>query len=91
MPGQPSSDDAVSLVTLEEYLSLDEALLVQGLLASYGIGAVLEDENFLRLYGGWVHSHSGIPLQVRKVDVEAAREILDESQQPFKMEESEQP
>jgi hypothetical protein len=91
MPDGPPADDAVSLVTLEEFASLEEALLVQGLLASYGLEAFLENENFLRLYGGCVRSHSGVPLRVRKIDVGAALEILNESQGRSTMEQNEQP
>ena len=78
-------DAATSLLTIGEYPTLDEALLVRSLLASYGIEAVLADENFLRMYGGSIHSHVGIPVQVRVVDAEAALEILRESQQPEKI------
>ena len=83
MPDSQPLDAAVSLVTIAEYNSLEEALLVRGLLGSYGIEATLADENFLRLYGGSVHSGDGIPLQVRQVDAEAALEIVRESQRPL--------
>jgi hypothetical protein len=81
MPDSPPLDDAVSFATIGEYPSLEEALLVRGLLASYEITAFLSDENFLRLYGGSVHSHGGIPLRVHQRDAEVAREILRENQQ----------
>ena len=86
MPDGSQNHNAVSPVTIGEYNTLEEALVVRGLLGSYGIQATLADENFLRMYGGSVHSGQGIPLRVRQVDAEAALEILQESQQPLKME-----
>ncbi|HEX4022019.1 MAG TPA: hypothetical protein VHX63_12815 [Acidobacteriaceae bacterium] len=85
MPDPQSNDAIVSFVTIAEYNSLEEALVVQGLLASYGIAATVADENFRRLYGGSVHSGNGIPLQVRQVDAGASLEILQASQQPLKI------
>ncbi len=82
-------DDAVSSVLIGEYPSLEEALLVRGLLASYEIAAFLSDENFLRLYGGSIHSHGGIPLRVHQRDAEAALEILRVSQKHSRQQPSE--
>ncbi len=69
---------------------------MRGLLASYEITAFLSDENFLRLYGGSVHSHGGISLCVHQRDAEVALEILRENQQPpnqkpFETTESDEP
>lgn len=91
MSERPSPESAISLVTIAEYNTLEEALIVQGLLTAYGIQTTLADENFLRMYGGSVHSGNGIPLQVRQVDAEAAQEILRESQQPLKIESAGEP
>ena len=86
MPDNQPNDTTSPLVTVGEYNSLEEALLVQGLLRSSGIEAILADENFQRLYGGSIHSGNGIPLQVSQEDSQAALEILQESQQPVKIE-----
>lgn len=65
---------ANELVTLERYLQLHEAHLIQGVLEGEGIAAVIQDENLSQLYGGAL---GGVRLQVPEQDVGRARELIE--------------
>jgi len=67
-----------SLVTLQHFRDIPEALLAKGKLESAGIGSVLADGNLIRM--DWLLSNAigGIRLQVDQRDLESARAILDE-------------
>jgi Putative prokaryotic signal transducing protein len=62
--------------------TLNEAQMVVGLLASFGIEAIIESENYYRMLGSMVPGKGGIPVQVRKIDAEAAAEILEQNPSP---------
>jgi hypothetical protein len=66
------------LVTIRQFRDLPEALLAKGSLESAGIECFLADENLVRL--DWFISNfiGGIKLNVRAVDAENARKLLDE-------------
>jgi hypothetical protein len=66
------------LVTVRQFRDLPEALLAKGSLESAGIECFLADENLVRL--DWFISNfiGGIKLNVRAVDAENARKLLDE-------------
>lgn len=53
--------------------------MLVSLLESYGIGAIIDGENYYGLLAGVMAGYGGIRLQVRQLDAEAAREILNES------------
>lgn len=53
--------------------------MLVSLLESYGIGAIIDGENYYGLMGGVMAGYGGIRLQVRQLDAEAAQEILNES------------
>jgi len=59
--------------------TLNEAQMVVGLLASFGIEATIDSENYYRMLGSMVPGKSGIPIHVRQLDAEAALEILNET------------
>jgi hypothetical protein len=61
--------------------------MVVSLLASFGIQASIEGENYLRMLGSMVPGIDGIRVQVRQVDAEAALEILNQGPEPETMEE----
>lgn len=50
--------------------------MLVSLLASFGIQASIEGENYLRMLGSMVPGVDGIRVQVRQADAEAALEIL---------------
>src|ERR1700733_10643723 len=66
------------LVTIRQFRDLPEALLAKGSLESAGIECFLADDNLVRL--DWFISDfiGGIKLNVRAVDVENARALLDD-------------
>lgn len=67
-----------SLVTLQHFRDIPEALLAKGMLESAGIQCVLADGNLVRM--DWLLSNAigGVRLQVDKQELEAARAILAE-------------
>lgn len=66
---------------------LNEAQMVVSLLASFGIEAKIESENYFRMLGSMVPGKGGIRVLVRQLDAEAALEILNESPSTPYMEE----
>jgi Putative prokaryotic signal transducing protein len=66
------------LVTLRQFRDLPEAILARGVLESAGIESFLADDNIVRM--DWFISNliGGIKLKVRKEDLEAANEVLQE-------------
>jgi hypothetical protein len=66
------------LITIRQFRDLPEALLAKGSLESAGIECYLADENLVRM--DWFISNfiGGIKLNVRAVDVENARALLDD-------------
>jgi hypothetical protein len=66
------------LITIRQFRDLPEALLAKGSLESAGIECFLADDNLVRM--DWFISNfiGGIKLNVRAVDVENARAILDD-------------
>jgi len=75
LPGRAS---APSLVTLQHFRDIPEALLAKGKLESAGIECMLADGNLVRM--DWLLSNAigGIRLQVHQQDVEPARALLEE-------------
>jgi hypothetical protein len=67
---------ALTPTTISHCATLSEAQMVVSLLASFGIEARIEGENFLRMVGSMVPGSDGIRVQVRQADAEAALEIL---------------
>ena len=58
--------------------TLNEAQMVVSLLASFGIEATIDSENYYRMLGSMVPGVDGIRVRVRQLDAEAALEILEE-------------
>ncbi len=75
----PDGDLALrKMVTIRQIRDLPEALLAKGSLESAGVGAVLTDDNVIRLDWLWSNLLGGIKLSVAEEDVEDADEILDQ-------------
>jgi hypothetical protein len=66
------------LVTIRHFRDLPEAILARGVLQSAGIEGFLADDNIVRM--DWFISNlvGGIKLKVRREDLEAANEVLQE-------------
>jgi hypothetical protein len=66
------------LVTIRQFRDLPEAILARGVLQSAGIEGFLADDNIVRM--DWFISNlvGGIKLKVRREDLEAANEVLQE-------------
>jgi len=74
----PNRRTLPSLVTLEHFRDMPEALLAKGKLESAGIDCLLADGNLVCM--DWLLSNAigGIRLQVRRQDLESARALLNE-------------
>jgi Putative prokaryotic signal transducing protein len=74
----PSLPTVPSLVTLQHFRDMPEALLAKGKLESAGIHAMLADGNLVRM--DWLLSNAigGIRLQVNQRDLDEARMVLQE-------------
>jgi hypothetical protein len=78
-PKNPTENDAsFSPAVVAHCTTLNEAQMVVSLLASFGIEANIDSENYLRMLGSMVPALGGVRVQVRQLDVEAAMEILSE-------------
>jgi hypothetical protein len=74
----PGRRTVPSLVTLQHFRDIPEALLAKGKLESAGIECVLADGNLVRM--DWLLSNAigGIRLQVHEQELESARAVLAE-------------
>ena len=74
----PERKSIPSLVTIQHFRDIPEALLAKGKLESAGIDCVLADGNLVRM--DWLLSNAigGIRLQVPKHDLESAQAVLEE-------------
>jgi len=81
------TDGVLAPTTVSHCLTLNEAQMLVSLLASFGIEARIEGENYFRMLGSMVPGIDGIRVQVRQVDAEAALEILNQGSEQMTMEE----
>ena len=74
-----SADEEAALTptTISHCPTLNEAQMVVSLLASFGIEATIDSENYFRMLGSMAPSFGGMQVQVRQADAEAALEILE--------------
>ncbi len=78
-PENLSETEAVFSPTVVSHCStLNEAQMVVSLLASFGIEATIDSENYYRMLGSMIPSVGGVRVQVRQLDAEAALEILEQ-------------
>ena len=78
---------ALTPTTVSHCPTLNEAQMLVSLLASFGIQASIEGENYLRMLGSMVPGVDGIRVQVPQADAEAALEILNPGPEPTTIEE----
>ncbi len=64
------------LVTIKSYMSPHELLIDKSKLESFGIECVTRDEMTAQVLNFYSQLKGGIQLQVRKSDLQKAREIL---------------
>lgn len=72
------TEAAFALTTVLHCPTLNEAQMVVSLLSSFGIAAIIDSENYFRMFGGAMPGLGRIRVQVRRLDAEAAVEILNE-------------
>jgi hypothetical protein len=77
-PLSDETESAFALTTVLQCPTLNEAQMVVSLLASFGIAAIIDSENYFRMFGGAMPGLGRIRVQVRQLDAEAAAEILNE-------------
>lgn len=77
-PLSDETESAFALTTVLQCPTLNEAQMVVSLLASFGIAAIIDSENYFRMFGGAMPGLGRIRVQVRQLDAEAAAEILSE-------------
>lgn len=87
-PATSSDADAIlAPTTVSQCPTLNEAQMLVSLLASFGIPARIEGENYFRMLGSMVPGIDGIRVQVRHVDAAAALEILNQGPEQTTIEE----
>ena len=64
------------LVTIKSYMASHELLVDRSKLESFGIECFTKDEMTSQVLNFYSHLKGGIQLQVRKSDLQKAREIL---------------
>ncbi|MHB1744994.1 MAG: putative signal transducing protein [Acidobacteriaceae bacterium] len=80
-----AEEAALTPTTISHCPTLNEAQMLVSLLASFGIEASIEGENYFRMLGSMVPGIDGIRVQVRPADAEAALEILNPGPEPTTM------
>ena len=75
------NEAAFTPVVVGHCATLNEAQVVVSLLASFGIDATIDSENYFRMLGSMLPGFTGVPVRVRQLDAEAAMEILEEGPQ----------
>jgi hypothetical protein len=67
-----------SVVTLRQFLTVQEAVMAKSILDSAGMESFLADENVISMNWLWSNALGGVKLQVRKTDVAVASELLEQ-------------
>jgi hypothetical protein len=74
----PHEVELPSIVTLRQFLTVQEAVMAKSVLDSAGIESFLADENVISMNWLWSNALGGVKLQVRKTDVAVASELLEQ-------------
>ena len=74
----PHEVELPSIVTLRQFLTVQEAVMAKSILDSAGIESFLADENVISMNWLWSNALGGVKLQVRKTDVADASELLEQ-------------
>jgi len=67
-----------SVVTLRQFLTVQEAVMAKSILDSAGIESFLADENVISMNWLWSNALGGVKLQVRKTDAAIASDLLNQ-------------
>jgi hypothetical protein len=67
-----------SLVTLRQFLTVQEAVMAKSILDSAGVDSVLADDNVISMNWLWSNALGGVKLQVRKTDAAIASDLLEQ-------------
>ncbi len=88
-PPQPKTSELPSVVTVRQFLTVQEAIMAKGILDSAGLESYLADENVISM--NWLYSNAlgGVKLQVRSTDAAIASDLL--NQKPSEAEASAEP
>ena len=70
--------DLPSVVTLRQFLTVQEALMAKSILDSAGIESFLADENVISMNWLWSNALGGVKLQVRRTDAAIASDLLNQ-------------
>ena len=79
LPPPPDEVESPSIVTLRQFLTVQEAVMAKSVLDSAGIESFLADENVISMNWLWSNALGGVKLQVRKTDVAVASELLEQT------------
>jgi hypothetical protein len=74
----PHEVELPSIVTLRQFLTVQEAVMAKSVLDSAGIESFLADENVISMNWPWSNALGGVKLQVRKTEVAVASELLEQ-------------
>jgi hypothetical protein len=74
----PDEVESPSIVTLRQFLTVQEAMMAKSILDSAGIESFLADENVISMNWLWSNALGGVKLQASKTDVAAASELLEQ-------------
>jgi hypothetical protein len=74
----PHEVELPSIVTLRQFLTVQEAVMAKSILDSAGIESFLADENVISMNWPWSNALGGVKLQVRTTDVAVASELLEQ-------------
>jgi hypothetical protein len=74
----PDEVESPSIVTLRQFLTVQEAMMAKSILDSAGIESFLADENVISMNWLWPNALGGVKLQASKTDVAAASELLEQ-------------
>jgi hypothetical protein len=77
-PDPADVEAALAPAVVSHCSTLNEAQMVVSLLASFGIQARIDSENYYRMLGSMAQGFGGIRVHVRQADAEAALEILEQ-------------
>gem|GEM_PF-6568602 len=75
----PQEVEFPSVLTLRQFLTVQEAVMAKSILDSAGIESFLADENVISMNWLWSNALGGVKLQVRKTDVAVASELLEQT------------
>jgi hypothetical protein len=74
----PHEVELPNIVTVRQFLTVQEAVMAKNILDSAGIESFLADENVISMNWLWSNALGGVKLQVRTTDAAIASELLEQ-------------